>query len=338
MAESVVDRRCARGHGPVRRPWRREGTTVHELLIEVAPRRIRAAALELEASEARDHRDATTSMRSFATRRRSPTTPMRAATSTRRSGTSARSRRLGVPFERARFRELTTLSGGEQKRLVLEALLRGPDEVLLLDEPDNYLDVPGKRWLEKQLQATPKTVLLVSHDRELLARAADRIVTLETRSGRQHGVGARRQLRDVPRGADRPDGPPRRTAPALGRTARQAQGARRGAQGEGRRRATSSLRATALHRPGWRSSKRPGRPRSDRPSKICSCGCAEPARASARSSARDARAHRAHEAVRPRGLVRGPRRGARARTDRESPTSCASSPEAAPTPTLASVT
>ena len=87
---------------------------------------------------------------------------------------------LGVPFERARFRELTTLSGGEQKRLVLEALLRGPDEVLLLDEPDNYLDVPGKRWLEKQLRATPKTVLLVSHDRELLARGADRIVTLET--------------------------------------------------------------------------------------------------------------------------------------------------------------
>ncbi|MDR2997492.1 MAG: ATP-binding cassette domain-containing protein, partial [Microbacterium sp.] len=86
---------------------------------------------------------------------------------------------LGVPFERARFRDLSTLSGGEQKRLALEALLRGPDDVLLLDEPDNYLDVPGKRWLEERLRETPKTVLLVSHDRELLARAADRIVTLE---------------------------------------------------------------------------------------------------------------------------------------------------------------
>src|ERR687885_10325 len=63
--------------------------------------------------------------------------------------------------------------------LVSEALLRGPDEVLLLDEPDNYLDVPGKRWLEERLRETPKTVLLVSHDRELLARAAQRIVTLE---------------------------------------------------------------------------------------------------------------------------------------------------------------
>ncbi len=86
---------------------------------------------------------------------------------------------LGIPYARARFRALATLSGGEQKRLALEALLRGPDEVLLLDEPDNYLDVPGKRWLEERLRETAKTVLLVSHDRELLARAADRIVTLE---------------------------------------------------------------------------------------------------------------------------------------------------------------
>ncbi|RSS82543.1 ABC-F family ATP-binding cassette domain-containing protein [Streptomyces sp. WAC06614] len=86
---------------------------------------------------------------------------------------------LGVPYERAQFREVRTLSGGEQKRLVLEALLRGPDECLLLDEPDNYLDVPGKRWLEDQLKATRKTVLFVSHDRELLSRAAQKIVSLE---------------------------------------------------------------------------------------------------------------------------------------------------------------
>ncbi|MER7044440.1 ATP-binding cassette domain-containing protein [Streptomyces jumonjinensis] len=86
---------------------------------------------------------------------------------------------LGVPYERAQFRELRTLSGGEQKRLALEALLRGPDEVLLLDEPDNYLDVPGKRWLEERLRETRKTVLFVSHDRELLARSAEKIVSVE---------------------------------------------------------------------------------------------------------------------------------------------------------------
>lgn len=86
---------------------------------------------------------------------------------------------LGVPYDTAQFRALRTLSGGEQKRLVLEALLRGPDEVLLLDEPDNYLDVPGKRWLEERLRETRKTVLFISHDRELLARAAEKIVSVE---------------------------------------------------------------------------------------------------------------------------------------------------------------
>jgi ATPase subunit of ABC transporter with duplicated ATPase domains len=86
---------------------------------------------------------------------------------------------LGIPFDKAQWRQVTTLSGGEQKRLVLEALLRGPEDVLLLDEPDNYLDVPAKRWLEDQLVTSPKTVLFVSHDRELLNRVATRIATLE---------------------------------------------------------------------------------------------------------------------------------------------------------------
>ena len=96
---------------------------------------------------------------------------------------------LGVPLERAQYRMIRTLSGGEQKRLALEALLRGPDEVLLLDEPDNFLDVPGKGWLEEQLRASLKTVLFVSHDRELLARTATRIVTVEARTTWIHGGG-----------------------------------------------------------------------------------------------------------------------------------------------------
>ena len=96
---------------------------------------------------------------------------------------------LGTGYEQCRWREVGTLSGGEQKRVVLEALLRGPAEVLLLDEPDNYLDVPGKRWLEGQLASTVKTVLLVSHDRELLANCARRIVTVEDGSVWVHGAG-----------------------------------------------------------------------------------------------------------------------------------------------------
>ncbi|MFJ8952804.1 ABC-F family ATP-binding cassette domain-containing protein [Streptomyces sp. NPDC102381] len=90
---------------------------------------------------------------------------------------------LDVPYDQAQFREVSTLSGGEQKRLVLEALLRGTDEVLLLDEPDNYLDVPGKRWLEEKLRETRKTVLFVSHDRELLARSGEKIVSVEPSPG-----------------------------------------------------------------------------------------------------------------------------------------------------------
>ncbi|MDP9442978.1 MAG: ATP-binding cassette domain-containing protein [Actinomycetota bacterium] len=86
---------------------------------------------------------------------------------------------LGVPYDKAKWRDVTTLSGGEQKRLVLEALLRGPDQVLLLDEPDNFLDVPAKQWLEQRLCESPKTVLYVSHDRELLNNTATRVITVE---------------------------------------------------------------------------------------------------------------------------------------------------------------
>ncbi len=76
-------------------------------------------------------------------------------------------------------RPAVTLSGGERKRLVLDVLLRSDAEVLLLDEPDNFLDVPAKRELEQQLRATKKTVLVISHDRDLLAEGVSTILTLE---------------------------------------------------------------------------------------------------------------------------------------------------------------
>ena len=156
----------------------RDERTVHDLLLSVAPAAVRAASAAVEACESAIlvHDDTKAQMR-YATA---------LADYGDAGGYDAEVvwdqctiQALGLPYERARFRELRTLSGGEQKRLALEALLRGPDQVLVLDEPDNYLDVPAKRWLESQLRATHKTVLLVSHDRELLARAADRIVTLE---------------------------------------------------------------------------------------------------------------------------------------------------------------
>ena len=51
--------------------------------------------------------------------------------------------------------------------------------MLLLDEPDNFLDVPGKIWLERRISESEKTILFISHDRELLDNTATRIVTVE---------------------------------------------------------------------------------------------------------------------------------------------------------------
>lgn len=156
----------------------RADATVEDLLVAVAPERIRDAAVALQSAEAAMlERDDTATQLAYAT----------AIADYAEAGgydyevvwDHCTMAALGLPFERARWRMLTTCSGGEQKRLALEALLRGPEEVLLLDEPDNALDVPGKRWLEERLRETSKTVLLVSHDRQLLANAADRVVTLE---------------------------------------------------------------------------------------------------------------------------------------------------------------
>ena len=163
-------------------------SSVRDLLVSVAPPRLRAAAERLDAAElAMMERD-------------DETTQMRYAAALAEWGDAGGYEAevlwdacclaaLGTGYERCRWREVGTLSGGEQKRLVLEALLRGPADVLLLDEPDNYLDVPAKRWLEQQLATTAKTVLLVSHDRELLANAAQRIVTVEDGSVWIHGGG-----------------------------------------------------------------------------------------------------------------------------------------------------
>jgi len=159
---------------------------VQALLLSVAPPRVRAAAAAVDAAElALMETDDEPTQLAYA---------HALAEWADASGYEAEvlwdvccTQALGVGLDRARWRPLTTLSGGEQKRLVLEALLRGPDEVLLLDEPDNFLDVPGKRWLEQQLTDSLKTVLYASHDRELLARTATRIVTVELGPG--HGAG-----------------------------------------------------------------------------------------------------------------------------------------------------
>ena len=147
---------------------RNDAGMVRDLLLSVSPPRVQAAAARLDAAELAmmERDDERTQLRYAA-----------ALTEWGEAGGYAAEvhwdaccvAALGTGYDQCRWRDVGTLSGGEQKRLVLESLLRGPEGVLLLDEPDNYLDVPGKRWLEQQLAETPKTVLLVSHDRELLA-------------------------------------------------------------------------------------------------------------------------------------------------------------------------
>ena len=88
---------------------------------------------------------------------------------------------FGGGYPESADRLIETLSGGERKRLALEVVLGGPFDVLVLDEPDNTLDVEGKTWLEETIHAEPRTVLFVSHDRTVLDRAARSIVTLEGR-------------------------------------------------------------------------------------------------------------------------------------------------------------
>ncbi|MFF4598022.1 ABC-F family ATP-binding cassette domain-containing protein [Amycolatopsis sp. NPDC001319] len=156
----------------------RDERTVRDLLVSISPERIRTAAAAVDAAEERllTVDDEAAQMKyAQALSDWAEVRGYESETTWDVCTTAA----LGVPYEKAQWRLVRTLSGGEQKRLVLEALLRGPDEVLLLDEPDNYLDVPGKRWLEARLAETRKTVLFVSHDRELLARAAEKIVSVE---------------------------------------------------------------------------------------------------------------------------------------------------------------
>jgi ATPase subunit of ABC transporter with duplicated ATPase domains len=76
-------------------------------------------------------------------------------------------------------REASTLSGGEQTRLALAAVLLENPEVLLLDEPTNHLDIAMREWLEKRLQEFSGALLIVSHDRRLLDAVCSETLHLE---------------------------------------------------------------------------------------------------------------------------------------------------------------
>jgi ATP-binding cassette subfamily F protein 3 len=75
--------------------------------------------------------------------------------------------------------EVGMLSGGEKKLVNLARILIKMPDLLLLDEPDNHLDLEAKAWLEQYIQSYPGTVMIISHDRQLLDRAVKKIFELE---------------------------------------------------------------------------------------------------------------------------------------------------------------
>ncbi|WP_370234457.1 MULTISPECIES: ABC-F family ATP-binding cassette domain-containing protein [Henriciella] len=86
----------------------------------------------------------------------------------------------GLGFSQADLsRACREFSGGWRMRAALAGVLFAEPDLLLLDEPTNYLDLEGAAWLESYLRSYPHTVLLVSHDRELLNSAVTHILALE---------------------------------------------------------------------------------------------------------------------------------------------------------------
>ena len=87
---------------------------------------------------------------------------------------------LGFDVE-AQQRPCSDFSGGWRMRVALAAVLFSEPDLLLLDEPTNYLDLEGALWLEAYLVKYPHTVIIISHDRELLNRSVNGILHLEDR-------------------------------------------------------------------------------------------------------------------------------------------------------------
>jgi energy-dependent translational throttle protein EttA len=79
--------------------------------------------------------------------------------------------------------DVTTLSGGERRRVALCRLLLSQPDLLLLDEPTNHLDAESVAWLERTLQNYPGTVVAVTHDRYFLDNVAGWILELDRGSG-----------------------------------------------------------------------------------------------------------------------------------------------------------
>ena len=243
---------------------RADGRTVRELLLSAAPARLRDAGRRMLAAEREVAAGADFSRsRDAARAKRSATGPSSVVTSSRAGGTppaggssargSMRSARVPSPNSRA----------ASESDFVLDVLFESDASVLLLDEPDNFLDVPAKVDLERRINASRKTILLISHDRDLLERGHERNPHARSQRGTWMHGGSYRTLPAGP-GSAKPGtarGPARaveaRGAPAVPLL-----------QDDGSQRAATSdvlaKRANAPPRRGGGDSSTPGRRRPGR--------------------------------------------------------------------------
>ena len=85
--------------------------------------------------------------------------------------------------------EVGLLSGGQKKMEMLAQLLYSHHDVLMLDEPDNHLDIANKLWLEETIDSFPGLIILISHDREFLRRVTTQVWLVEGKRVRQFNYG-----------------------------------------------------------------------------------------------------------------------------------------------------
>ena len=162
----------------------RPDDTLREMLIEVAPKALRDAGRALVAAEKALASGDDDGM-AYATALSDWGDLGGYELETRWQASAQRS--VKTPVDDFSTRLVSELSGGERKRLVLDLLLTSGADVLLLDEPDNYLDIPTRQWLEEQLRECQSTILMVSHDRTLLERCSTKIIAIEGSGCWVHG-------------------------------------------------------------------------------------------------------------------------------------------------------
>jgi len=162
----------------------RPNDTLREMLIEVAPSNLRKAGRALVAAEKALAADEDDGM-GYATALSDWGDLGGYDLETKWQASAQRS--VKTPVDDFSTRLVSELSGGERKRLVLDLMLTSGADVLLLDEPDNYLDIPTRTWLEEQIKACKSTILMVSHDRKLLERCSTKIVVIEGSGCWVHG-------------------------------------------------------------------------------------------------------------------------------------------------------